>query len=450
MTESQPPEAFKPNKVVISLVLAFALVAQLLTFFLLYRALVNIHWYFTGPRLDLTDFSQFYQAGQLIISPHSHRVYDPDVQEWWCLGLIYPQIPIKGLFYNQSVPFLYLFCIPYGLLPYNLAYVVWCLTTGLMALSSLFLLLKESLKGLKTGLFIPLFLVLAWSSIPAYLTVWHGQTTFLLVTCMSLSMCAFLRGRDILSGVFLSLSTVKPQYILLPLATMFGLRKWRLLAALFATEAALFLLAGCFMGFDTILNYPRVLVSAESSTRFVGVNPHVMASLRGLLSVLLPHKTAMLITTLTLFASLIPVAWLAFKTPPSNLPESLNPNRSVNRRFLLAFIFTLSLVLSPHSHYFDCLLLTIPAALTLRGMLLAESDSESEDYAQWKQLKAMPQYRWWCRILVFYPFVSWFYNFALGSMEAEGIAFLLTNTLLAVLCANIFLATRSTLSRKEN
>ncbi len=449
MTESQMPQAAKPNKIFIGLVFVFALVAQILTFFLLYRALVNIHWYFTGPRLDLTDFSQFYQAGQLIISPHAHRVYDPDVQEWWCLGLIYPQIPIKGLFYNQSVPFLYLFCIPYGLLPYNLAYVVWCLSTGFMALCSLYGLLKESLKGLKTGLFIPLFLVLAWSSIPAYLTVWHGQTTFLLVTCMSLSMWAFLRGRDILSGIFLSLSTVKPQYILLPLATMFGLRKWRLLAALFVTEATLFILAGCFMGFDTILNYPKVLVSAESSTRFVGVNPHVMASMRGLLSVLLPHKTAMLITTLTLFASLLPVAWLAFKTPQTKSAQSLNPARSVNHRFLLAFIYTLSLVLSPHSHYFDCLLLTVPAALTLRGLLLSESDGASEDFAQWQRLKTLPQYHWWCRLLAIYPFLSWFYNFGLGSMEAEGIAFLLTNIVLATLCAGIFMATRNS-PQKEN
>lgn len=430
------PLLFKNNNVVLGLVLVFFALAQILTAFLLVRALSNIHWYWTGPRLDLTDFSQFYQAGQLIVSPNSHHIYDPDVQENWCLGLIYPQIPIKGLFYNQSVPFLYVFCIPYGLLPYNISYVVWCLSTGLMSIVALWLLLQKSLQGLKgRKIFAFTFLCLAYASIPAYLTVWHGQTTFLLVCAMSLCLYFYLCGKDVLSGIALALSTVKPQYILLPLATMAGLAKWRLVIALFIAEASLFALAACFMGVENIIGYPKILVNAESSTRFCGVNPHVMASLRGLLSVLMVHKTAMLITCLSLFASLIPTALWAKSIKASG-------NFIVRERFILAFTYTLALVLSPHSHYFDCLLLTVPAALTMRGLLIAkENGAEENEIEAWRSVQSNPWYHFWCKLLFFYPLLSWIYNFCLGSMEAEGIAFLITNVVLTISLAGIIKST---------
>jgi hypothetical protein len=417
-----------------TLIVVFFIVTQFLTVFLLARAWHNVHWYFTGPKLDLTDFSQFYQAGQLIVSPRAHQVYDPETQIWWSLGLIYPHIPIKGHFYNQSVPFLYLFCIPYGKLPYNISYVVWCLTTELMALISLIALLRQSLPALPgKNRLIALTICLAFASIPAYLTVWHGQTTFLLVAAMSLAIYFWLKQKDILTGVFLALSTVKPQYILLPFATMLGLGRYKTIAALIITEVILFAAAGCFMGFDTVLMYPKILVTAENSTRFAGVNPHVMASLRGVLSVLMPHKIAMLITTLALFASLIPAALLARKTTRA---ASKDISTSIAERFLLAFIYTLALVLSPHSHYFDCLLLVIPAALTLEGRLRQGQGDGSIADTTWQAINDSRWYRWWCRTLCFYPLLSWFYNFGLGSMEAEGIAFLLTNIVLAV-CAGM-------------
>lgn len=414
----------------------FFVVSQFLTFFLLYRAAVNIHWYFSGPRLDLTDFSQFYQAGQLIVSKQAHQVYNPDVQEAWCLGLIYPHIPVKGLFYNQSVPFLYLFCIPYGLLPYNIAYIVWCLSTGLMSLLALTLLLSQSTKSLKErGLnirgFICLFLAMTYSSIPAYLTVWHGQTTYLMVTCMALSMYFLLRGKEILCGFWLALSTVKPQYILLPMVALLGLNQRKAFIALLLTEAVLFALAGCFMGFDNILHYPLTLISAESSSRFVGVNPHVMASLRGILSASMTHnhKLAMLITVLALFASLIPVLILGRKITNNQLYEQ-------KRNFYLAFVYMLALVLSPHTHYFDCLLVAVPAALTIKPWLgrgLKEENSDKANGAATELLiseqKAYKVFVW---LLLAYPYLSWFYNFALGSMEAEGIAFLCTNIVLTI------------------
>ncbi|MBX9940169.1 MAG: DUF2029 domain-containing protein [Candidatus Obscuribacterales bacterium] len=415
----------------------FFVISQFLTFFLLYRAAVNIHWYFSGPRLDLTDFSQFYQAGQLIVSKQAHQVYNPDVQEAWCLGLIYPHIPVKGLFYNQSVPFLYLFCIPYGFLPYNVAYIAWCLSTGLMSILALALLLHQSTQDLKNrGLdsrgFICLFLAMTYSSIPAYLTVWHGQTTFLMVTCMALSMYFLLRGKEILCGVWLALSTVKPQYILLPMVSLLGLNQRKAFIALFLTEAALFALAGCFMGFDNILHYPLTLISAESSSRFVGVNPHVMASLRGLLSASMTHnhKLAMLITVLALFASLIPVMILGRKFVTAQFYE-------LKRNFYLAFVYMLALVLSPHTHYFDCLLVAVPAALTIKPWLLKrltrqEKSDENTSPEIALLISEEKAYKVYVGLLIAYPYLSWFYNFALGSMEAEGIAFLCTNIALTI------------------
>lgn len=406
--------------------LAFLVVSQFLTFFLYMRAYQNPRWFINGTKLDLTDFSQFYQAGQLITSENAHRIYDPAVQEEWSIKFLAPTAP-EGIFYNQTVPFVYLFCIPYGKLPYNLAYIAWCLTTQIMAFTALAFLLKQN-PDLKTSdKWLLLSGVLA--SVPCYLTVWHGQTTFLLVAAMSMCTAFALKNKDILSGIFLSLSTVKPQYLLLPLASLAGLSRYKAVAACFICEAVLFALAGLFMGFENILKYPLILIHAENTDKFIGVNPQLMSSLRGALSLIMPHQTAMRIVCALLFLSLIPCALLVRKEPKE---ASL---KAQCLRFKLAFVFTLALVLSPHTHHFDCLLMAIPAALTLKRVNPWAYIDAATPAPQ--TFEASTWYRLWCLSLIFYPLLSWIFNFALGSHDFEGPFFLALNTVLLISCAKV-------------
>jgi len=96
-------------------------------------------------------------------------------------------------------------------------------------------------------------------------------------------------------------------------------------------------------------------------------------------------------------------------------------------RWLLCLTFLTALVVSPHSHFFDCLLLSVPAALTLKNLDLAAVLFDKDAYSS-------PWYRWWCGALIAFPLLSWPINFLpLGGRELEGTLFLLLNCILLLL-----------------
>jgi hypothetical protein len=414
------------RRLVLIVYLAFFALSALASVNLLIVPLADAHWYMHAPdgSYKLIDFSQFYQAGQLALSQHAHHVYDPDVQNQWATALVAPLVPTK-IFYNQSVPFLYVLLVPFGFFPYNLAYVAWCLVTMAMASAALYLLVSRA--GLLTGTSRWLFLVGVFSSIPAYLTIWHGQTTFLLTAAFALVALFLMQKRDLACGFCLALTTFKPQYLFPFVALLWGLGRKKAVLALLVFEAVLMGLAAIFIGGENIIGYPKVLTVAESSSRFIGVNPQYMISIRGALSAVAPHKTAMLITISVLLASLVPLALAANK-------ESKRSGDGVDSwRWLISITFVLALIVSPHSHYFDALLLAVPAALTLPTLdltaLIGKNGPASE---------MSGPHRIWCAILVAYPLLSWPINFVpglqcVGARELEGMIFLTINVVLAAL-----------------
>jgi len=402
--------------------LGFFIFTQLATGMLLAKPLEDGQWHLHAKANSptLIDFSQSYQAGQLAVSKQSHHIYEPPVQERWANGLIRPFVFDKT-FYNQSVPFLYVICIPFGCLPYSQAYVVWCLTWEVLCLCLLGLFLHR--QGRLKGANRLLFLSGVMASIPAYLCVWHGQTTFLLLACFTLFTLFLMEGKNLLAALSFALTTFKPQYALLFASGLLGARAYKVLLFSALFEVCLMALAALFIGFENIFGYPQVLLHAEGTEKFIGVNPNYMASVRGLLSVILPHKTAMMATIAMLLACLLPWCWLARKLQLS--PGSFDSEKG---RWYLALTFVAALILSPHTHYFDCLLLAVPAALTLPSLNLMTIWASGADNTD---LDNLIWYRLWCTILISYPLVSWPINFNfVSSRELEGICFLVLNSVL--------------------
>ncbi len=408
--------------------LGFFIFTQLATILLLARPLADGQWHLhaTANSPTLIDFSQSYQAGQLAVSKQALHIYEPEVQKTWANGLIRPYVFDKT-FYNQSVPFLYVICIPFGFLPYSKAYVVWCLFWEVLCLSILGVFLQRHSRLQGTSRL--LFLTGVMASIPAYLCVWHGQTTFLLLACFTLFTHFLLAGKNLWAGVSFALTTFKPQYALLFASGLLGARAFKVLLFSALFEVCLMLVAALFLGFENIVGYPHVLLHAEGTEKFIGVNPNYMTSVRGLLSVLLQHKTAMLTTIGLLFACLLPWGWLAHRL-------GLGPGKfdSEKGRWYLALTFVAALILSPHTHYFDCLLLAVPAALTLPSLNLVSIWAKADESGDPNRFV---WYRLWCTIMVLYPLVSWPINFV-SSRELEGICFLVLNSAL-MLCGGLTL-----------
>ncbi|MBU6451752.1 MAG: DUF2029 domain-containing protein [Cyanobacteria bacterium REEB67] len=379
----------------------------------------------SAQNYQLIDFSQFYQAGQLALSPQAHQVYDPAIQNAWAARLIAPCKPDK-IFYNQSVPFLYVLLIPFGKLAYNQAYVLWCLTTMAFALGALAWLVARV--GFLRGWALLLFLSGVIACLPFYLTIWHGQTTFLLTGIFALFALFVMQKRNALAGLMLALSTFKPQYMLPFVALAFGLGRGALVLYLLLFESLLMACAAIFIGPENIIGYPHVLAGAESSSNFVGVNPQIMASVRGVLSAFLPHQAAMVVTVTLLLATLVPLTLVA----RSLLRQTAkSPIYLEACRWLLAFTFVLALIVSPHTHYFDCLLLAVPAALTLPTVDLAALLFKRGPLVEVLSLA----HRLWCIVLLLFPLLSWPINFMPASRVVEGELFLAINILLAALAA---------------
>jgi len=339
------------------------------------------------------DFFQYYQASELARSKlDSCNVYNPDRQRTWFNQLVAP-LSSNEVFYNQQPPNFFPFLYPISLLPANYSYVIWCVLQTLFGLGSLYAL--GSCGSLsKRDRF--LFLLGVLASFPAYSLIWHGNTTFWLVGWLSAYILCFIKKRDILGGVFMSFSTFKPQYMFLMLLPALAGKRIKLMAAFAVTELILLSIASLIIGADNVICYPSIVKKAESYAGFIGVNPQVMISLRGVFAQFVSIHDSLTYTSVLMFLSLIPMffVWIKNQSNENNLP------------WLWATTICLAVLLSPHCHLFDFLLLAMAAVLTLKNLSILKLSSESTSY------------RIWCTLILLFPLASWIANYAIGQKLA--------------------------------
>lgn len=361
------------------------------------------------------DFFQYYQASELARSHlDSCNVYNPDRQRTWFNELVAP-LSSKEVFYNQQPPNFFPFLYPISILPANYSYVLWCVLQTTFGLTALFALSRSGALSHRDRF---LFLLGVLASFPAYSLIWHGNTTFWLLGWLSAYVLCFLKKRDVLGGIFMSFATFKPQYMFLMLLPALAGKRIKLLAAFAVTEIILLAIASLIIGMDNVLCYPSIVKKAESYTGFIGVNPQVMISLRGVLAQFLSIQDSLVYTSALMFVSLIPMLfiWNKYQSDENNLP------------WLWSVTICLAVLLSPHCHVFDFMLLSIPAALTLKNLSVLKLTNENI------------QYRIWCVIYLLFPPASWIANYALGHKLAP-LAFFFPSIL--VLSALSFLNLRN-------
>lgn len=335
------------------------------------------------------DFFQYYQASELARSHlDSCNVYNPDRQLTWFNNLVAP-LSSKEVFYNQQPPNFFPFLYPLSLLPANYSYVLWCVLQTAFGLGALYALSSCGSLSKKDGF---LFLLGVLASFPAYSLIWHGNTTFWLLGWLSAYVLCFIKKRDILGGVFMSFATFKPQYMFLMLLPALAGKRIKLLAAFAITECILLAIASLIIGMDNVLFYPSIVKKAESYAGFIGVNPQVMISLRGVFAQFLSIHDSLTYTSALMFLSLIPMffVWNKYQNDEKNYPS------------LWAGTVCLAVLLSPHCHVFDFLLLSIPGVLTLKKLSILELTGENVSY------------RIWCILFLLFPPASWIANYALG------------------------------------
>lgn len=330
-----------------------------------------------------TDFVHFYVGSQLANSPDRFQVYNWEVEHEWLNRVIHPSNPGKILV-TQSMPFLFPLMIPFTFLPIDAAQLVWVVLSLCFGVFGLMLLMRRCCVLAKREQVLLAIGVAA--SLPSCQTMIFGQLAWFLLGVLCIFVWAFLERREIVAGIALAFTTIKPQYSLpLAVAVVLG-RRFKLMAAAAVIEILLLILAGQTIGWDNVWGYPRILFSAEAQHP---VAAESMVSIRGLLSPFVPQSWALGLSTVVMLIALglliWPWYWATYKDKSASA-----------FRWAISIAILVGLLASPHTHVYDCLLLAVPACLTLPSVSLFNI-VRLKDSA----------FRLWCFVLILYPFVGW-------------------------------------------
>lgn len=337
---------------------------------------------FHDRTLVFSDFVNCYWSGQLTMSDLRHEIYNAAIQLEAFNKLIAPA-HVDKVCVIQYPPMFFLFMAPMTVLTMNAAFVLWCVISIGLGVWGLYSTLKDS--GRYSRRQTALFLLATAVFLPAWMTIRMGQLTWWVLALTAAFYLAWKRRRDIVCGAILAVSTVKPQYTPFLVLPVLAGKRWKLLAAAAVFETILVGACVGIYGWDNVVGYPHFLMHAESSSIYAGVHPEKMVSLRGLLSSFLPQSIVLPVSFVALLFSLS-LLWVwsvSLKRVNDLLP------------WAMALTVVSALVVNPHVHFYDCLLLAVAAGITLPTISLFAA----------VKLKPL-SLRVWTTLLLLYPILS--------------------------------------------
>lgn len=308
----------------------------------------------------VTDYAQDYQMGVIARSEERFQAYDPDVQNRVLDRIAYPMPPQKDqTFILQTMPYYFVFMAPWSLLPLRESYYAFYAAMLVCTTASIYTLARKA-GGM--SLFATLVLLTVFlTSGPTIYALRIGQAVLFLLPLLCCFFYFWLKERPLLAGLCLGLATIRPQYSVIFLAPALMRKQWKMLAAFAVTEAVLLVVSALTLGMHNVINYPAILFHHDTREGYLGVNPQLMISLRGVLTGM--PQPVVLAVTCAIFAVVFFVLLKVF---------SLKQSQKVSDSWLLSLVLLVAMIVAPHSHYYDVVLLAIPAALTLSNQAKLE------------------------------------------------------------------------------
>lgn len=308
------------------------------------------------PYLYISNFTQFYAMGKLAASPQKTQIYDAVTQDKFMNDVLEPlHLHTTRVNFGQNVPWFFCLMVPFSLLPLRVAFYLYCILGVAFSAVGLTLVGKDLCKA--TSGQIAILVLGALSSIPAWICLQRGNTSYFLLGWACIYVWALFRKKNTVAGVALALLAQKPQYAI-PLAVpALSFKRWSLLAVAAGSEAVLYILAGLHLGANNILNYPTMLVSADTNSKFDGMYPLQMVSVRAIFASLFSQHLSMPLACATFAVSLCVLLWMWLKVSADDAKQY---------HWAMAVTIVTMLVVSPHTSLYDVLLLSLPALLTIQ------------------------------------------------------------------------------------
>jgi hypothetical protein len=327
------------------------------------------------------DFVKLYAGAKIIAGGQGHFVYEPTVQAQWMNECAAPT-HYNVLKYIQYPPYDFALATPLMVLPLISSYAVWTIVTMLIGFAGMFYLRRVSNKSVTVIEAATLALLYA-GSLFSFNSIILGQTAWLMLAIVCVFFGTLIQKKEILCGLAIVASTIKPQFLLL-LAPPLLLRKmWKAIAVAIVLELALLALGIATVGWDNVIKYPQILAHAESD--LFGRDNERMVSVRGVTSALFGGSAGFLISAASVAVAVGMLFWLWWQAD--------DREKQFRAASLSVLVF---LIFSPHSFLYDCLILSIPTILLMRETSLSNA------LAQQPLTR-----RAWCVFLLLVPVLSW-------------------------------------------
>jgi glycosyl transferase family 87 len=325
----------------------------LITVFLLAMAFCNLAMPFQGKsglRTGYQDFTIYYMSGLLLRNGQASDLYNLNTQ--YRTQLTFAHVPIRQgpLPYNHP-PFEALIFIPFTLLAYWPAYLLWT-ALNLTMLAASVIILRRQFPGLVSVS--PLTMGLgAIAFFPVVIGILQGQDVILLELLFVLAVVSLDRGNDAMAGAFLAAGLFLP-HLIMPVVVLFAARRWRVLLGFVPVTLFLGGLSVAIMGWRGPFDYLRFVLHVEKSTA-VSYGPQVAPNLRGLIADLPGLNATSPWTAVLIFAASAVVFLVALR-------RIRNGRNSM--MFLSSLAAVTAILISFHALSYDLTLL-LPAALWL-------------------------------------------------------------------------------------
>jgi len=328
------------------------------TFFLVAMAIGNISLFVQVlPKLKngYQDFTIFYTGARLLSEGRADGLYNLRTQ--YEMQQTFTNVPIrKGPLPFNHPPFEALFFVPFTMLSYWPAYLLW---TGLniIMLAIILMLLRKYFSQLTR--FSPLMMGTAGVGFfPIAIGVMQGQDMVSFLLLFVLTIICLDRRKDWAAGVFLGMGLFRPQLVL-PVLVLLAVRRWRILLGFVPVAVLLAGISVAIMGWNGPLEYAR-FASHLDQTRAVAFGPTAVPNLRGIFASLLDPIGLRRLAAFLIFVSSAVVFVIALR-------RTREAHDSIV--FLACLAAATAILVSFHSLVYDFTLL-FPATLFLLSRVL--------------------------------------------------------------------------------
>jgi hypothetical protein len=198
-----------------------------------------------SPGKGENDFLRYWSASRLLLT--GGNPYD-EISVRNLQKLYHPKSDIRGKDVGDvwNPPLGLLFLVPFGILPFTLAFKLWIFINVLLLVMALFMTWRMAL-GSNYQRFFPLVLIAVFLFGNTIFLLRLGQISTIVLISLVLGIFLIEREKDFLAGAVLLLTIIKPHlvYLILPVIVVWSIqtRRWKIimgmvLGGIFASIAA--------------------------------------------------------------------------------------------------------------------------------------------------------------------------------------------------------------------